>query len=226
MKPTIKNVQQNFEKQAKHELKESIEKQILEIANDEHCFEACDLNDIESKLAIKDDNIKTELLNSCLTAEEFKDDMAFNILEDDENPLKIDTNVKKQKEEIFKKEIEHYKNLVSNWENICNNENDDDADELLGSINVDNAHALTNEDVERKNSMKFWFWDAWDEPIKFPGKVFLFGKTPLENNLNEYKSVCVTIENVEKCLYLLPREYVSLILIQNQNKINAKNYLF
>lgn len=55
-----------------------------------------------------------------------------------------------------------------------------------------------------------WFWDAWEDHYKAPGQLFLFGKVAIEGRLPvEYKSACVKIENVERCMYLLPREYVT-----------------
>lgn len=57
-----------------------------------------------------------------------------------------------------------------------------------------------------------WFWDAWEDHIKAPGQLYLFGKVAIEGRTPvEYKSACVKIENVERCMYLLPREYVKII---------------
>ena len=59
--------------------------------------------------------------------------------------------------------------------------------------------------------MKFWFWDAWEDPSKHKGQLYLFGKVPVEEKRpTEFKSICVKIENVERCLYLLPRKYVRM----------------
>lgn len=54
-----------------------------------------------------------------------------------------------------------------------------------------------------------WFWDAWEDPIKRPGQIFLFGKVAVDKTKNEYSSVCLKIDNVDRCVYLLPRQYVS-----------------
>lgn len=156
------------------------------------------------------DTVKDEPITENIPVDDYHDDMDYSILEDDENQFNMtetqQTVVKAT--EIIKKETENYKNLLSNWENICNTENDDD-DQLLGSIDEATATQQMPNSIDGKTSMKFWFWDAWEEPVKFPGKVFLFGKVQSEQNPNEYKSVCVTIENVERCLYVLPREEVS-----------------
>lgn len=137
------------------------------------------------------------------------DDMDFSILDDEENQFEHETSVAQQKKDESiaaakakqkETENENYANVVSAWEN-CEAIADDD-DELLGSVDIDV--------VEKKSTINFWYWDAYEDPIKLPGKVFLFGRMPIEGNSREYKSVCVTIEKVNRCLYLLPRKYVSI----------------
>lgn len=145
------------------------------------------------------------------------DDMDFSMLDDEENQFDdhMDTSnsnessVKAEqiKADLIKKENESYAKLFSSWENNSfANENDDD-DALLGSIDVDAAQSIANT-VDGKSTMKFWYWDAYEDPIKLPGKIFLFGKIVSDQNPKEFKSVCVTVENVNRCLYLLPRKYV------------------
>lgn len=154
-----------------------------------------------------DEEIKT-IEDETPAAEQYTDDMDFSILEDDENQFNSD-NVKTEqlKKEIAAKELQNYENILSNWESIGNNDNADldEDDALLGSLDADELAS-----TDDKKTLKFWFWDAWEEPIKFPGKVFLFGRVPAENNSKEFRSVCVTIENVERNLYVLPRKFVSV----------------
>ena len=59
-----------------------------------------------------------------------------------------------------------------------------------------------------EDTIKFYYWDAWEDIVKRPGEIFLFGKVNNGTN-NEFKSICVHVQNVEIVLYLLPREYVS-----------------
>lgn len=151
------------------------------------------------------------------------DDMDFSILDDEENQFNdhvVETsetkepNVKAEqiKAELLKKETENFEKLMSNWENNFTNENDDD-DELLGSIDVDATQATFTSSVDGKSTMKFWYWDAFEDPIKLPGKIFLFGKMVSDKNPKEFKSVCITVENVNRCLYFLPRKYVSFKML-------------
>lgn len=149
------------------------------------------------------------------------DDLDFSMLDDEENQFSenvteasLSSNESKVKAEqikadLLKKENESYAKLLLNWENSFADEKDDD-DELLGSIDVDGTQAITNT-IDGKSTMKFWYWDAYEDPIKLPGKIFLFGKIVSDQNPNEFKSVCITVENVNRCLHLLPRKYVCLL---------------
>lgn len=158
-----------------------------------------------------DDAKQETIAASPPVAEEYTDDMDFSILEDDENQF-VSDNLKAEqlKKEIAAKELQNYESILSNWESIGNNENGDldEDDALLGSIDAD-AMTSADDSASNKKTLKFWFWDAWEDPIKLPGKVFLFGRVPAVNNPNEFRSGCVTIENVERNLYVLPRKFVS-----------------
>lgn len=149
--------------------------------------------------------------NNDIDHNEFNDDMDFSMLEDDENQFSNDESTAEKANELIKtgkiKEDlnESYANVLLNWEKNCKVDNNvDDDDELLSTIDVDA--------FDEQTTMKFWYLDAYEDPFKFPGKVFLFGRMPVETNVKEFKSVCVTVENVDRSLYLLPREYVRLLL--------------
>lgn len=50
--------------------------------------------------------------------------------------------------------------------------------------------------------------DAFEDIFKQPGVVFLFGKVkPV--NLDTYVSCCVVVKNIERRIFLLPRNAVS-----------------
>uniref|UniRef100_A0A336MVQ2 DNA polymerase n=1 Tax=Culicoides sonorensis TaxID=179676 RepID=A0A336MVQ2_CULSO len=64
---------------------------------------------------------------------------------------------------------------------------------------------LQTKEINLKNStemLKFWLWDIWEDNVKKPGHLFLFGRTEING---EFISTCIQISNVERCLYLLPR---------------------
>lgn len=154
------------------------------------------------------------------------DDMDFSMLDDEENQFNEEKvtesaapsisaeasaeKAKQIKEELMKKENETYAKLLSNWENDDAINGTDADDELLGSFDVDAAQAMVTSNVDGSSALKFWYWDAYEDPIKLPGKIFLFGKMVSDKNPKEYKSVCLTVENVNRCLYVLPRKFVSI----------------
>lgn len=161
------------------------------------------------------------------------DDMDFSMLDDDENQfgndesksaeMKPDESKAKQiKAELLKKGEEHYAKILSSLEDACLNDNDED-DVLLGSIDVDEASIMNS--VQNKSTLRFWYWDAYEDPNKFPGKVFLFGRMPSESNPREFKSVCITVENVQRSLYLLPRKYAldPITLEETDNEVTIND---
>ena len=54
----------------------------------------------------------------------------------------------------------------------------------------------------------FW-WDAHEEVFKQPGAVYLSGNVWIEA-AKPHVSCCVTVKNILRRIYLLPREKVSL----------------
>ena len=144
------------------------------------------------------------------------DDMDFSCLQDDENQFELEktmaTNSAKSKEKSPVKPVvnaaptalkksnvdqeEDIQNLLKNWENIC--QMDSFQEELTAST------ANSSETVEETTeNLRFWYWEAWEDPVRRPGEVFLFGRT------EDGKSICVRIEKIDRVVYLLPREYVS-----------------
>lgn len=64
-------------------------------------------------------------------------------------------------------------------------------------------------------ALRFYWWDAWEDRFVKPGVVFLFGKVYIDhsNPSSGCISCCLCVKNVNRKLYLLPREYVSFIEI-------------
>lgn len=88
---------------------------------------------------------------------------------------------------------------------------DDDFGEQMTEIeiSVDKSelplHALEN----GQKVFRFWWWDAFEDVYKQPGVVYLFGKVWVES-AKAYVSCCVTVKDIERRIYLLPRENVSV----------------
>jgi hypothetical protein len=69
----------------------------------------------------------------------------------------------------------------------------------------------------------FW-WDAHEEVFKQPGVVYVFGKVWIEA-AKTHVSCCVTIKNIPRRIYLLPREKVSVGLLTLSIKHKSSNPL-
>lgn len=54
--------------------------------------------------------------------------------------------------------------------------------------------------------LNFYWLDICEEP-RNPGHLYVFGKVKVSNQ--NYSSCCVVLKNVERVLYILPREKVS-----------------
>lgn len=106
-----------------------------------------------------------------------------------------------KKESPKEKEL---KPLTSNWsEQGMDNQ-------VTASVQTDGQLPLqTSENGEK--ILKFYWLDAWEDRFVKPGVVYLFGKVHLNpsNKKAGYISCCLVVKNVNRQLFLLPREYVS-----------------
>lgn len=59
-------------------------------------------------------------------------------------------------------------------------------------------------DIGGKKVFRFFWWDAFEDASKQPGVVFLFGKTYHEK-IKSYVSCCVSVRNIDRKLFFLPR---------------------
>ena len=71
------------------------------------------------------------------------------------------------------------------------------------SVDTSKLPLVTNEGGEQVLRM-FWL-DAYEDPYKQPGTVYLFGKVWIES-AKSYVSCCVAVKNINRRIYLLPRE--------------------
>lgn len=98
-------------------------------------------------------------------------------------------------------------NGLNGWANISE---DASAPQNSATLECTSLPLMTDKDGEKV--LRFYWWDAWEDRFMKPGVVFLFGKVYVDpsNPAAGCVSCCVTVRNVDRRLYLLPREYVSM----------------
>ncbi|CAF3590618.1 unnamed protein product [Adineta steineri] len=87
-----------------------------------------------------------------------------------------------------------------------------------------NQNEITNKDEH----LRFFWFDAYEDPTAQSGKLFLFGKTPL---LNEDKptnktfvSICLIIDNIPKQVFFIPKPGNSSSDVEDELFIIAKRF--
>ncbi|KAF5303013.1 hypothetical protein FQR65_LT08342 [Abscondita terminalis] len=93
--------------------------------------------------------------------------------------------------------------LLKGWETM----QEGTSNTTQADINLDRSQIPSVKNSEGKQVFRFFWWDAYENAFKRPGEIFLFGKTYCES-VKSYVSCCVTIQNVERKIYLLPRTHV------------------
>ncbi|XP_076212107.1 DNA polymerase alpha catalytic subunit isoform X2 [Aptenodytes patagonicus] len=90
---------------------------------------------------------------------------------------------------------------ISCWDRI----DEDEADLVVAEVQLDpNLLPLVNGENDDQ-VLRFYWLDAYEDQYSQPGVVFLFGKVWIES-ANTYVSCCVKVKNIERTVYLLPRE--------------------
>ncbi|XP_039983546.1 DNA polymerase alpha catalytic subunit isoform X2 [Xiphias gladius] len=73
-------------------------------------------------------------------------------------------------------------------------------------VQVDSSHLPLVEGADGEQVFRFYWLDAFEDPYSQPGVVYLFGKVWIES-AKSHVSCCVTVKNIERTIYFLPREY-------------------
>ncbi|KAL0275791.1 UNVERIFIED_CONTAM: hypothetical protein PYX00_003535 [Menopon gallinae] len=71
------------------------------------------------------------------------------------------------------------------------------------TVDTSSLPLVTNSEGEKV--FRFYWFDAYEDPVKQPGVVYMFGKVYIES-AKSYVSCCVTVKNIQRKIYLLPRE--------------------
>ncbi|OWR43101.1 putative DNA polymerase alpha catalytic subunit [Danaus plexippus plexippus] len=167
-----------IDKEIKKEVEESPSQIIEEFATQDIDFGDDFSNDAElPQVPIKKEATMTDILQD--VAEDFKED--FDIF-----------SVKTEPKEL--------KALSSNW-----SQNDN---QVVVNIQSDVQLPLQkNKDGDQV--LKFYWLDAWEDKYVKPGVVYLFGKVYVNPSKKKEgcASCCLVVKNVNRQLFLLPREY-------------------
>ncbi|XP_077411185.1 DNA polymerase alpha catalytic subunit isoform X2 [Vanacampus margaritifer] len=78
--------------------------------------------------------------------------------------------------------------------------------EATAEVQVDSSKLPLVEGPDGEQVFRFYWLDAFEDPYNQPGVVYLFGKVWIES-AQAHTSCCVSIRNIERTMYILPREY-------------------
>ncbi|KAK9497008.1 hypothetical protein O3M35_012802 [Rhynocoris fuscipes] len=154
----------------------------------------------------------------------FDDDIAHEDLNFDDDILIVDQKsdpivIKEEpKESLINNNINssednlNSKKLNGNGQVKLENGNDDSEDwnsinstENPQSVNIDRSNLPLIKTEKGDDVLRFYYWDAHEEIFTQPGTVFLFGKLFVPS-AKSYVSCCVTVKNIERQIFLLPKE--------------------
>ncbi|XP_062939609.1 DNA polymerase alpha catalytic subunit isoform X2 [Cynocephalus volans] len=90
---------------------------------------------------------------------------------------------------------------ISSWDV----DQEDDSSFSAQEVQVDSSHFPLVKGADEEQVFQFYWLDAYEDQYNQPGVVFLFGKVWIES-AETHVSCCVTVKNIERTLYFLPRE--------------------
>ncbi|EFX79893.1 hypothetical protein DAPPUDRAFT_304346 [Daphnia pulex] len=94
--------------------------------------------------------------------------------------------------------------LTSGWETIKNNV---DVNQSVAVLDLGSNELPLTQGEDGEQFLRMYWFDAYEDPYMQPGTVFLFGKIFIES-AKAYVSCCVSVKNIEKHIYVLPRDTV------------------
>ncbi|XP_071994025.1 DNA polymerase alpha catalytic subunit [Engystomops pustulosus] len=126
-----------------------------------------------------------------------------NIKADQSTTVKTEPVVKKEfKEEMDEKPVNIGSSFYgdSGWDQIP-----EETRPVTNEVQVDSSllPLVTGEDGDQV--FRFYWLDAYEDQYNQPGVVYLFGKVWIES-AETYVSCCVSVKNIERTVYILPRE--------------------
>ncbi|KAJ8030159.1 DNA polymerase alpha catalytic subunit [Holothuria leucospilota] len=138
--------------------------------------------------------------------EEYESQMETTETEEEEVKLKV-TEVKEEKKFIAAVKEKPRPKInpaaVSDlgWETV----RDAAADQKVMDLQIDSSSLPLTTNAEGEEVLRFYWLDAYEDQYRQPGVVYLFGKVFIES-AKAYVSCCVTVKNIERTVYILPKE--------------------
>lgn len=74
------------------------------------------------------------------------------------------------------------------------------------SPKVDESSCLGTVDRDGKKAVRFYWIDAVEDTYNNKGTVYMFGKVQ-KPGTDKYESCCVTVQNIERSMFFVPREW-------------------
>ncbi|GFN73923.1 DNA polymerase, partial [Plakobranchus ocellatus] len=94
--------------------------------------------------------------------------------------------------------------LSVGWENVGATDGQSSAATVSSDVQVDSSQLPLVADSAGEQVLRFYWLDAFEDPFRHPGMVYLFGKVYMEK-AKSYVSCCVTVKNIERRIFILPR---------------------
>nr|XP_006813201.1 PREDICTED: DNA polymerase alpha catalytic subunit-like [Saccoglossus kowalevskii] len=130
----------------------------------------------------------------------------------EEETIQNEVQMEAEKPDDVKEDVKASESPVvltsSGWETVRGEITEE---QVVHDISVDSSSLplTTNDDGDQV--FRFYWFDAYEDHYKQPGIVYLFGKVWIES-AKCHVSCCVAVKNIERRVYLLPRE----------NRVNLK----
>ncbi|XP_074657943.1 DNA polymerase alpha catalytic subunit-like [Tubulanus polymorphus] len=123
----------------------------------------------------------------------------------DEMKLEIENDVKNEEEAASNDNA--VKELSESWGTFnASGTTGVRAEELPVPVHVDSSKLPLTTNDSGEQIMRMYWLDAYEDPYKQPGVVYLFGKVYIES-AKSHVSCCVAVKNIERRVYVLPREH-------------------
>ncbi|CAK9801869.1 DNA polymerase alpha catalytic subunit [Anthophora quadrimaculata] len=109
--------------------------------------------------------------------------------------------------QIKNNDIEKEKFDLENFNTVLNVEFETQTSNIEVSIDTTELPLPLVTKENKEEVFRFYWWDAYEDPSKQPGVVYIFGKVFVPS-IKEYCSCCLTVKNIPRRIYLLPRLYI------------------